>query len=194
MGKFFDRLTRKQQLFVMEYIADGDQKRAVIEAGYRGTKESLSVMGSKLLAKKEIQQAIHEVGVPIFEEQQLTVENLAKQLSLYVYRDMGDLLDDDYCLRKPLSQLPESVRQCIEECQIDNEYDRETGELTRQRVRVKLVSKIKAMELAMRYMNMLSPDTTVNINHTQINWNQFYGLKVDKDSVEQRVITLEQEG
>lgn len=193
MGKHYDKLTSKQKIFVMEYMADLDKIRALKEAGYRGTNGSLQVMASKLLNKESIKNALAEIGNPIFEEQKLTVESLAGQLANYVYRDIGDVLNDDYTLKVPLSKIPPAVRQCIESVEVDNDYDRETGEITKQRIRVRLVSKIKSMELAMKYMNMLQPNTNININNNNltINWDDLYAVSVNPNSVADRLQVME---
>lgn len=191
MGKAFDKLTSKQKTFVMEYMADMDRIRALKEAGYRGSRDALHTMGSKLLKKESIQKAISEIGNPLFEEQQITVEGIAKQLSQYVYRDIGDLLDDNNQIRS-VKDLPAEVRQCIESLEIDESYDPETGELIGQKFRVRLVSKIKALELAMKYLNMLQPNTQVNINNTMnLNWDDLYNEEVNPNTVEERVKLLE---
>ena len=168
-----EQLTEKQQKFVVEYAADMDRIRAIKEAGYSGSDKTLSVRACKLLSDPKIQAALAEIGTKL-DAAMLTVDNLARQLARFIFRDFCDLVDDQGFLKVPLDQLPDDVRQCIDGVDTEYDYDRK-GNVTRKRVKLRFVGKIKAVELAMKWRQMLAPNTLVQ-NNTQINlnWQEFY--------------------
>jgi hypothetical protein len=172
----FEQLTEKQQLFVTEYVADMDRLRAVTEAGYKGNEVSLRVMANKLLKAPKIQAAIAEVGVPMLDAARLTAENILQQLARFLWCDLAIYLDDEGCLKVPLCKLPEDVRQCIEGWEIEDVFDKK-GNKIGTKTRVKPVSKAKALELAMKYRQLVTPNSVTNIqnnNTIQFDWSKFY--------------------
>ena len=55
-------LSPKERRFIREYLSNGgNQTRAAIEAGYGNTEESSATLGSRLLRKVEIQEAIEKM-------------------------------------------------------------------------------------------------------------------------------------
>lgn len=180
MPSAFDVLTPKMQLFVTEYAADMNAFRAVQEAGYKGTKNALHVRANKLLLDPRIQKALAEVGT-ILDAKLLTVENLADQLARYNFVDPIEFVDEEGYLKCNLRDIPAGARQCIESWDIEETtrvIDKETGETeTQRKIKVKLVPKSKAIELAMKWRNMLQPNQTTINNNTQNNifdWTKFY--------------------
>lgn len=165
-----DSLTQKERIFVHEYAADGNGTRAATEAGY-GTPQS---MASRMLNKPKIKAALKEVMEPVLKESRLTVERLANQLANYVYRTIKDFVDESGCLITRVSELPDEVAQCVEGWEVEEiwGYSREekTREQIGQKIKVKLVSKARMQELAMKYTKMVGPDININQqNNTQIN-------------------------
>jgi hypothetical protein len=172
-----EQLSPRMQVFVMEYAADGNATRAAREAGYKGS--NLDSLACGLLKKAHVREALTEVMKPVLDGALLTVENIAQQLSNFLFRNLIPFLDDEGYLNCSLRELPESIQQAIESWEADSEYDPETGELTGQKIKVKLVSKAKALELAMKYRQMILP-ATVNVQQNNINgvdaeefWRQF---------------------
>lgn len=198
MGKksdtpILDSLSPKHRKFVMEYAADGDGKRAAIEAGY--LKKSAATTAAKLLALSKIKAAIKEFAAPIQEEAGLTVERLTEQLVNYVFRSIKDFVGPDGYLITNVAELPDHVAQCIEEWVVDEQftYNPKTHEreITGQKVKVKMVSKAKMQDLAMKYKQMIVP-VQVNVDQ-RTNHNHFWQAAYEamnqstEDTVEQRV-------
>lgn len=176
MGSALDELTDKQRIFVVEYAADLDKRRAIREAGYKGNDNVLRARANNLLADSKIKAALAEIGTK-FDAGMLTIENITKQLVRFLFRNLAEFVDNDGYLKCDLTNLPEDVQQCVESFETDNRYDKE-GNLDSQKIKVKFVSKIKALELAMKYKQMLSGDVNVNVDarNQQFNfdWKQFY--------------------
>lgn len=186
MGKALEGLTEKQKVFVLEYAADLDRVRAVKEAGYTGHP---NVTAAKLLANPKIAAALAEIGTKL-DSAMLTVENLATQLARFVFRDVAAFVNEEGYLTCSLHQLPEEIRQCIEGWDVEREYNE--GELVGERIKVRLVPKIKAIELAMKWRNMLQPNQVSVQNTVNFDWSKFYDLP--PSVVDQRLQKALEEG
>lgn len=172
MPKVSTNLTDKQLKFVHEYCSDMDRIRALREAGYTGTNKALGVRAAKLLKDPKIQKAIAEVGQPILERANLATERILHQLENFLFMDPADLFDEQGYLQCDLKELPPAVRQCIVSFEVDEQYDKETGELLSKRIKVKTADKVKALEMAMKYKKLFEEkkETNVNINF----WDKLY--------------------
>lgn len=162
-----DKLNPRERIFVTEYAADGNASRAAEEAGYSFG----GAAGAKLVKRPAIQAALKEVLQPILKKNELTVERLAEQLANYNFRSIKDFVDDKGYLITKVSDLPDLAAQCIESWEVEEiwEYNSEEHqrEVVGQKVKVKLVSKAKMQELAMRYMKMVGAETVINQDNRQ---------------------------
>lgn len=168
--KALDLLTPREQIFVTEYAKDSNATRAARVAGY-GTPQPAS---QKILARPKVKAALKELLSPILKKNELTVERLAEQLANYNFRTIKDFVDNRGYLITKVSELPDVAAQCIESWEVEEiwEYNSEEHqrEVVGQKVKVKLVSKAKMQELAMRYMKMVGAETNVTVNdNRQVN-------------------------
>lgn len=187
MGLAVDQLTEMQKLFVAEYAITMDRRSALVNAGYKGNKNVLAARGSKLLSDPKIQAALAEIGTRL-DGAYLTVDNLATQLSRAIYRNVAPYLDSEGYLSCSIGDLPEDIQQTIEGFDVENEYDFETGELKSQKVKLRFIPKIKALELAMKWRKMLQPDNQVNIqNNVNFDLSKLYEEPPKVNPVEQRI-------
>ena len=164
-------LSDKQAVFVMEYIADMNGARAAREAGYAKPDSQ----ASKLLKMPRVKAALARLLAPKLEEVELTAENILRQLSRFLFRDIADFIDSEGYLIQSPSELPEGLRQCIESFETVDSYDQD-GNLNEQRTKVKFVSKARSIELAMKYARLLDPDkNTTNVNvGVSLPWDKMY--------------------
>jgi phage terminase small subunit len=182
-----DQLTEKQRLFVVEYAINMDRMKAIEKAGYQGTKQSKHNRSQRLLSDPKVQAALAEMGTKL-DGAMLTVENLATQLSRAIYRNIAPYLDDQGYINCSIADLPEDIQQTIEGFDVENEYDFETGELKTQKVKLRFIPKIKALELAMKWRKMLQPDNQVNIqNNLNCDLSKLYEEPPKVNPVEQRI-------
>jgi hypothetical protein len=175
MPSALDALTEKEKLFVVEYAKSMDRLDAAARAGYQGSKNVLSTRASRILGSAKGKAALAEIGTK-FDTAMLSVDYLIEQLYNAIDRNILPFVDAEGYLKCDPASLPPAVQQCIEGFEVDNEYDRETGELTRQKIKLKFIPKIKAIELAMKFRQMLAPNTLVIDQSTNVNfnWNKFY--------------------
>ena len=193
-----DELTPKQRVFVTEYIADGNGTRAATEAGYAHPQ----IAASKLLARDIIKTALAEEMKPILVPKRLTAKRLARQLSNYVFRSIKDFCDDDGYLITKVKDLPDEVAQCVESWEVEvlEEWDPDTRQRVEvgKRVKVKLVSKSKMQEIAMKYLKMLGPEvqqqTNLNINIGDVLWGEAQAPVVDSLSDKLKVLGVSPNG
>lgn len=182
-----DQLTEKQRLFVVEYAINMDRMTAIKKAGYQGTKQSMHNRAQRLLEHPKVQAALAEIGTKL-DGAMLTVEHLALRLAQAIDRNVCTFVDDQGYLNCNLADLPEDIQQTVEGYDVENEYDFETGELKTQRIKLKFIPKIKAIELAMRWRKMLQPDNQVNIqNNVNFDWNKFHEEPPKVNPVDQRI-------
>lgn len=174
-------LSDKQAVFVMEYIGDLDATRAAKEAGYKQPQST----GSKLLRNDKVNRAIQEVVGPKLVATELNSENILKQLSNFLFRDIVDFVDDNGYLKCDIKAIPEEARQCIDSFETQDEWD-EDGNVCGQKVKVKLVGKGPMLELAMKYAKLVGSTTQVNVG-VGLDWSQFYGVEATGDGTNNRI-------
>lgn len=173
MARAIDKLTEKQKLFVMEYAARMDRGAAIKAAGYVGKPKTLYNMSQRLLANPKVQAALAEVGTKL-DSAELSVDHLVLRLSQFLNRNLLPFLDADGNLTCRPSELPEDIQQCVEGFDVEKEYDRETGEVSSEKIKLRFVPKVKAIELAMRWKQMLQPNNVTNIqNNISVDWSRF---------------------
>jgi hypothetical protein len=168
--KIFAGLTDKQRVFVLEYAAELNSTRAAREAGYRNP----NVMGAKLLKAPKIQRAIRALLKPKLDEIGLTVENVLRQLSRFLFRNIAPFCDADGYLACSPKDLPDDIQQCIDSWEVERDYHKD-GELLSEKIRVHCVSKVGALTLAMKYLKLLPPNqTNSQVNVNGFDWKAFY--------------------
>lgn len=168
-----EKLTPKQQVFVSEYCSDGNGRRAVKEAGYKGSDATLSARVTKLLGDPRIQKAIAEVGNPRMERANLTTERILQQLHDFLNLDPAELFDEEGYLQCDMRQLPPHVRQCITGFEVEEFRDKE-GNVTKK-IKVKTADKVKCLELAMKYKKLFTDTNVTNIHQNNF-WEGFYNV------------------
>ena len=81
-----DELTKKQEIFCLEYLVDLNGTQAAIRAGY--PKKSARSMGSKLLAHPKVQDRLKILFEERRERLEVTADNTIKELARLGFSDM----------------------------------------------------------------------------------------------------------
>jgi hypothetical protein len=151
-----------------------DRERAAKEAGY---KSNLAVQACRLLDNPKIQAALAEIGTK-FDQSMLSCELLIQQLFRFITFDPAELEDEDGFLKVSMRSIPPEVRQCIAGFDRETEtyYDEDGTEHVKVKVKIRWIDKLKAVEHAMKWRQMLVPNSTnVNIqNNVTFDWSKFY--------------------
>lgn len=150
------KLTKKQQLFVDEYLIDLNATQAAIRAGY--SVNSARDIGCENLTKPNIQQAIAEHMAERSKRTGVNQDRIVLELAKIAFVNMGDLID----LKNGsiLTTAKTDDLACIEGFKYkesDNDYG---GSVERE---VKFASKLKALELLGKHLGMWNDKLDVNI-------------------------------
>lgn len=111
-------LTDLQKLFVEEYLLDNNASAAAARAGY--SPKSSGKIGSQLLGKTRIQEAIQEARQARSTRTELKADDVLKELSLIAYSDIGEIIDFTGTEPKlrPANEIPEGARRAIQSVKV----------------------------------------------------------------------------
>lgn len=150
------KLTKKQQLFVDEYLIDLNATQAAIRAGY--SVDTAREIGCENLTKPNIQQAIAKAMAERSKRTGINQDRVVLELAKIAFVKMTDVVDPD--TGEILPNASDDDLACIESVkfkQSDNQYG---GSIERE---VKLSSKMKALELLGKHLGMWNDKIDVNV-------------------------------
>lgn len=150
------KLTKKQQLFVDEYLIDLNATQAAIRAGY--SVDSAKEIGCENLTKPNIQQAIAKAMAERSKRTGINQDRVVLELAKIAFVKMTDVVDPD--TGEILPNASDDDLACIESVkfkQSDNQYG---GSIERE---VKLSPKMKALELLGKHLGMWNDKVDVNV-------------------------------
>lgn len=202
--KYLDRLTKRQRDFVLELLADEsfNAKQAAKKAGYANPSQA----AGKLLKNNDIQRAIGRAQRNREERTSLKADNVVEYLEAALFFNPTHYFipsdEGQAWIMKDPSQLPEKYGRLIDGMEIKTVHTREGEEITYYKV--KLISKARVLELAMKHLGMLE-QRVVHSGSVQINWDDlrismnngdWQDSPVDEnsrvpDAIEQRIIDVE---
>ena len=149
--------------FVNAYVETLNGTKAAIVAGY--SEHSAHSTSSRLLKKTKIQEMI----ASRLAESELSSARTLREIGRVAYADVGEIFDENGNLLS-VKQLPEHVRAAIASVKVVKKNlvtgDGETDDIHE----VKLWDKMKALEMAAKYLKLLDGDrgdTNVTI---QVSW------------------------
>lgn len=150
------KLTKKQQLFVDEYLIDLNATQAAIRAGY--SVNTANEQGAQNLAKLSIQEAIAKAMAERSKRTGINQDRVVLELAKIAFVKMTDVVDPD--TGEILPNASDDDLACIESVkfkQSDNQYG---GSIERE---VKLSPKMKALELLGKHLGMWNDKIDVNV-------------------------------
>lgn len=149
------KLTKKQQLFVDEYLIDLNATQAAIRAGY--SVDTAREIGCENLAKPNIQQAIAKVMAERSKRTGINQDRVVLELAKIAFVKMTDIVDDEGRIK---SDATDDDLACIESVKFKESYS-DTGSMTEREV--KIASKMKALELLGKHLGMWNDKIDVNV-------------------------------
>lgn len=150
------KLTKKQQLFVDEYLIDLNATQAAIRAGY--SVDTAREIGCENLTKPNIQEAIAKAMAERSKRTGINQDRVVLELAKIAFVKMTDVVDPD--TGEILPNASDDDLACIESVkfkQSDNQYG---GSIERE---VKLSPKMKALELLGKHLGMWNDKIDVNV-------------------------------
>lgn len=139
-------MTKKQKLFVEEYLLDLNATQAAIRAGY--SPETAGAIGAENLKKPQIQNAIARAMAERSRRTGVNAERVVLELAKIAFANAGDLIDaQDATVRAGASREDLAAIQSIKV--------KDMGDMGIER-EVRLADKLKALELLGRHLGMFS--------------------------------------
>lgn len=124
----FSQLTRRQQLFVAEYVANkGNGKRAAIAAGY--SQNAATQQASLLLTYPKVREAIEKRWAKAFDRYDVTPEKITRELAKMAFGNVEDFISiqDDGSIIIDFSTATSDQLASLSSIQVD-EYVEGRGE------------------------------------------------------------------
>lgn len=149
------KLTKKQQLFVDEYLIDLNATQAAIRAGY--SVNSARDIGCENLTKPNIQQAIAEKMAERSKRTGVNQDRVVLELAKIAFVKMTDIVDSHGRIKDTAT---DDDLACIESVKYKSS-ESDTGSSVEREV--KIGSKIKALELLGKHLGMWNDKLDVNV-------------------------------
>lgn len=156
-------LTPKQHRFVEEYLVDLNATQACIRAGYSA--RTAGKIGSQLLGKTGISEAIARRRQVIADRAEVTVERIVREAAAIAFHDARKLFHEDGRLKAP-HELDDETAAAIAGIEVETLFvgrgdaKAAVGTLSK----VKRWEKTKALELLAKYRKMFDDAPKVNVN------------------------------
>lgn len=154
-----EKLTLRQQNFILEYLTDFNATQAAIRAGY--SQKWANKTGPKLLKKKNIQKQINKIKMTIKEEHKEKINSIVDELYNIIFTYSPSFIDVDHTNNTFKIKEPDNINDL-----------RIIESLTANPNGFKLTlrSKIKAIELLIKLIDIgaIQSKTTLNFSTEKI--------------------------
>ncbi|MCK4871050.1 MAG: terminase small subunit [Gammaproteobacteria bacterium] len=152
-------LTKKQQLFVDEYLIDLNATQAAIRAGY--SCKTAFAIGHENLSKPKIQSALVDAIDKRKKRTEVTQDMVIDELARVAFFDIRKLFQDDGSL-VPIHELPAGVAAAIGGLDVASVSMGDEEKVTTKKV--KIIDKKGALELLGRHLQMFTDKVHVTGN------------------------------
>lgn len=190
-----DRLSVKEQKFVLEYMLDGNAARAARAIGYSSGRST--VTGSNILQRPHVKAAIDAIAKKDREAFEIQRWEILWHLAACATRSGKDYVDEKNRLT-PVSELTDAAAAAIDGFkQKVRRYTKDDGtEVEEVDTEVKLVSKAQALDMALRHKGLFAAEkveTTVSVDNQILRrflQEMHVPLTLDVDPIEQKIQAL----
>lgn len=151
-------LTPKQKLFCKEYLIDFNATRAAKAAGY--SKKTAQRMGSENLSKPLLQEQIQKEMTAREYRTEVTADRVINEIALLAFSDLRhytEIGEDGEIQIKRWEEMPEHLSRAVEtisEDRIIRENPDGTQIIVHDKVKYKLHSKPRALELLFKHLGL----------------------------------------
>lgn len=142
----------RRELFCREFLIDFNATRAAMAAGY--SKKTAYSQANRLLKNVEVQTKIAELIEERKARVDFTAENVLAELGKLTFVNMKDYFkhaDDRWIYFKNIDEIPRDLAAAIESI-----------EQTDKGIKVKLYSKPKSLELALKHFGLLTDNLNLS--------------------------------
>lgn len=148
-------MTKKQKLFVAEYLIDLNATQAAIRAGY--SVDTAGEIGHENLKKPEIQKAIAKEMAERSKRTGVNQDRVVQELAKLAFINMTDVVDSQGKIK---DDATEDDKACIESIKYKESSTDSGSSVERE---VKIGSKLKALELLGKHLGMWNDKVDVNV-------------------------------
>ena len=149
------KLTKKQKLFIDEYLIDLNATQAAIRAGY--SVNDAKEQGYENVTKPHIQEAIAKSMAERSKRTGVNQDRVVLELAKIAFVKMTDIVDDHGRIKGTATDDDLACIESIKYKESDNEFG---GSVERE---VKIGSKLKALELLGKHLGMWNDKVDLNI-------------------------------
>lgn len=164
------KLTARQQMFVEYYLQTGcrNSAEAIRHAGYTGNNPY--VAASVMLRRPNVKKYLHQRKKHMMQEAGINAYNVLIEIATIAFSDIRELYNADGTL-KNIKDLSKGAAAVLEAVEVDEIFSAE-GDFKGYTKKVKMQSKLKALELLMRYLGILDKDkdgnNPINLNNVNV--------------------------
>ena len=147
----------REDIFCREYVVDLNGARAAIAAGY--ARKGAKVRASELLTNRNVRARIAELQKAKADKLDLSAEKVLSGLSPLAFSNILDYvkIDKNGDPRPDLSNLTRDQAAAIQEITVDEYMDgRGKGARKVRRIKIKLVDKVRALELLGKHLKLFT--------------------------------------
>lgn len=112
-------LTPKEQVFIREYLADGNATRAATVAGY--SERTASVTGSKLLRKAKVAQELAKLQEKLCQKLEISAEKVLQGIAQLAFYDPRKFFNEDGSLKR-IIDLPDDIAPALSGMDVERLY------------------------------------------------------------------------
>lgn len=148
------KLTEMQERFAREYVISMNATDAARKAGYSDAMAK-SKGTTEILHHPGVQALIKELKAPIAAKLELSADHILSELNRIARCDVGEAFDENGKL-KPIHEIPEDVRRCIQSVETEELFEGFGKERTQIGFtkKIKFWDKNKGLELLGRHFKL----------------------------------------
>jgi phage terminase small subunit len=156
-------LTRKQELFIAEYLIDLNATNAAIRAGYK--ENSARQQGASLLSKPDISAEISKKQGKNLEKHDISADRVLQELARIAYSDRRKCLESDGSLKR-MQDFDDDVAACIAGFEVIELFEGSGDKKHAYGLlkKVKLASKLTALDLLGKHLKLFGESSQNAIN------------------------------
>lgn len=145
------KLTKKQKVFVDEYLIDLNATQAAIRAGY--SKKTANNIGPELLGKTCVANAVQEAIKKREQRNEITQDRVLNEIAKLAFSNIQDIYDKDGELI-PIDKLPRDVAAAIQEINQDSISGDDNETIIKRKY--KLSDKKASLELLGKHLGIFT--------------------------------------
>ena len=150
------KMTKKQKLFVEEYLVDLNATQAAIRSGY--SVASAKEIASENLTKPNIQEAIAKAMAERSKRTGISQDRVVLELAKIGFVKFTDIVDANGRIKEGANEDDLACIEGMKMKHVENEFG------TVNECEVKIASKLKALELLGKHLGMWNDKLDVNLN------------------------------